>query len=209
MANDKIEIPLLYVEDDLGTRALINEVLKRRAQTVYLSENGKEGLEMFEKYKPRIIISDIKMPVMDGLTMIRKIKAIDKDVQTIVTTAYADTGYFLDAIGIGVDQYLLKPIDSDRLITAVDKCAIIIMHEEELRKKNEERERLIAELQDALARIKTLRGLIPICASCKKIRDDKGYWNQLEMYIREHSDAEFTHGICPDCLKKLYPDIKI
>lgn len=75
------------------------------------------------------------------------------------------------------------------------------------RKKSErERERLIGELKDALANIKTLSGLLPICASCKKIRDDKGYWNQLETYIERHSEADFTHGICPDCARKLYPE---
>jgi PAS domain S-box-containing protein len=69
-----------------------------------------------------------------------------------------------------------------------------------------ERERLIKELQDALADIKTLSGLVPICANCKKIRDDKGYWNQLEGYIQAHSQAKFSHGVCPDCMQKLYPD---
>ena len=69
-----------------------------------------------------------------------------------------------------------------------------------------EREKLIGELQSALASIKTLRGFLPICASCKKIRDDKGYWNQLESYIHEHTDVEFSHGICPECAKTLYPE---
>jgi PAS domain S-box-containing protein len=69
----------------------------------------------------------------------------------------------------------------------------------------EERERLIHELQEAFTKVKTLSGFLPICASCKKIRDDKGYWNQVEEYIRLHSDLEFSHGICPDCAKKLYP----
>ena len=69
-----------------------------------------------------------------------------------------------------------------------------------------DREKLIKKLQDALDKIKVLRGIIPICASCKKIRDDKGFWNQIESYIREHSEAEFSHGICPDCAKKLYPE---
>lgn len=69
-----------------------------------------------------------------------------------------------------------------------------------------ERDRLIFNLQEALAKVKTLSGLIPICASCKKIRDDKGYWNQIETYISDHSEADFTHGICPQCAKKLYPD---
>jgi hypothetical protein len=62
-------------------------------------------------------------------------------------------------------------------------------------------------LEDALEKIKVLRGIIPICASCKKIRDDKGYWNQIENYIKDHSEADFSHSICPDCAKKLYPEV--
>ncbi len=77
----------------------------------------------------------------------------------------------------------------------------------ELKKAEEAREKLIRELQEALANIKILRGMLPICSSCKKIRDDKGYWNQIESYIRDHTEAEFTHGICPECMKKLYPDL--
>jgi hypothetical protein len=76
-----------------------------------------------------------------------------------------------------------------------------------LRKKAEsEKDASIIELQKALDEVKILRGLIPICASCKKIRDDKGFWQQLEVYISAHSDAEFSHGICPECKKKLYPE---
>ncbi len=66
---------------------------------------------------------------------------------------------------------------------------------------------LISELQKALSEIKALSGMIPICASCKKIRDDKGYWNQIESYIKDHSEAQFSHSICPDCVKKLYPEV--
>lgn len=69
-----------------------------------------------------------------------------------------------------------------------------------------ERERLIIELQTALEQVKRLSGLLPICASCKKIRDDRGYWQQVEVYIRDHSDVEFSHGICPDCMAELYPE---
>jgi len=76
----------------------------------------------------------------------------------------------------------------------------------ERKRAEEEREKMIDELQDALASVKTLRGLIPICSACKSIRDDRGYWKQVEAYIREHSDATFTHGICPDCIQKLYPE---
>jgi PAS domain S-box-containing protein len=70
-----------------------------------------------------------------------------------------------------------------------------------------ERERLIQSLQEALTRVKKLSGLLPICSSCKKIRDDRGYWNQLEVYIQEHSDASFTHSFCPECVRRLYPEI--
>lgn len=87
-------------------------------------------------------------------------------------------------------------------------AGIVVARNIDQRKKLErEREDLIHELQEALANIKTLSGLLPICASCKKIRDDKGYWNQIETYIKNHSEATFTHGICPECFKKLYPDV--
>ena len=75
------------------------------------------------------------------------------------------------------------------------------------RKQTEiERERLITELQSAIEQIKTLRGIVPICASCKKIRDDKGYWEQVDSYVSRHTEAQFSHGICPDCMKILYPE---
>jgi PAS domain S-box-containing protein len=70
-----------------------------------------------------------------------------------------------------------------------------------------EKERLIEKLQDAITNIKTLRGLIPICAHCKNVRDDKGFWHKVEVYVRDHSEAQFTHGICPKCVQELYPDL--
>ena len=76
------------------------------------------------------------------------------------------------------------------------------------KRSEEERNQLVSELQDALAKVKKLSGFLPICATCKKIRDDKGYWNQIESYIRNHSEAEFSHGICPDCVTELYPELK-
>jgi transcriptional regulator with GAF, ATPase, and Fis domain len=77
----------------------------------------------------------------------------------------------------------------------------------ERKRAEEQREKLIAELREALARVKTLSGLLPICAACKKIRDDQGYWHQVEVYVRDHSEADFTHGICPDCRQRLYPGL--
>lgn len=95
-------------------------------------------------------------------------------------------------------------LDSNKNPTGIIECFQDITTRKQLEKEKED---LIAKLQKSLNSVKLLSGLIPICASCKKIRDDKGYWNQIEAYIRDHSEAEFSHGICPVCAKKLYPDI--
>ena len=86
------------------------------------------------------------------------------------------------------------------------RTCLIIRDISERKLAEHERDRLIRELQQALAKVKTLSGLLPICASCKKIRDERGHWHFLEIYIRNHTGADFSHGICPDCRKKLYPD---
>lgn len=100
-----------------------------------------------------------------------------------------------------------KPLFND----AGEPVGVIESFQDITRRKEVEEEKkvLIEELQAALAKVNVLSGFLPICASCKKIRDDKGYWNQIESYIRDHSEAEFSHSICPDCVKKLYPDLKI
>ena len=87
------------------------------------------------------------------------------------------------------------------------KTSMIIRDITDRKRAEHEREQLIDALQEALANIKTLRGMLPICASCKKIRDDSGYWSQIEAYVQAHSDAVFSHGICPDCARQLYGDI--
>jgi hypothetical protein len=86
---------------------------------------------------------------------------------------------------------------------AITGCIGIALDITEQKRLEEQREQLIEELRNALTDIKTLRGMLPICAWCKKIRDDRGYWTQIEQYIRAHSEAEFTHGICPECRQKL------
>jgi hypothetical protein len=95
---------------------------------------------------------------------------------------------------------------NDEIRKAHEKIKIEI---EERKRAQEEKDNVIVELKDALNKVKALGGLLPICSSCKKIRDDKGYWNQIESYIRSHSDAEFSHSICPECAEKLYPDFNL
>jgi PAS domain S-box-containing protein len=103
------------------------------------------------------------------------------------------------------ESAVISPIKND--LGIVSRFLAIKEDITERKEAEAEREKLILELQEALADVKTLGGLIPICSSCKKIRDDKGYWNILEAYLMKHSDAKFTHGICPECMVKLYPDI--
>ncbi|MBN2307676.1 MAG: GAF domain-containing protein [Candidatus Hydrogenedentes bacterium] len=107
---------------------------------------------------------------------------------------------------MGVLAFLAKTPISAEEDAMLESMASSISEAIQVAQVQEERERLIEELQDALANVKTLRGLLPICASCKKIRDDSGYWNQIEVYLKDHSDADFSHGLCPECLKALYPD---
>jgi len=202
----KMDLALLYVEDEPVTRSTIAAMLERQIQTVYQAGDGKAGLEAFKAHRPEVVITDIRMPVMGGLDMAREIRALAPRTHIIVTTAHNDTDFFLDAIDIGIDQYVLKPVSLDLLFAAIRKSQEILGLERVIKFKDAEQKRLIKELQQALASIKTLSGLIPICASCKKIRDDQGYWNQLEAYISEHSDAEFSHGICPECAIKIYPN---
>ncbi|OQX17760.1 MAG: hypothetical protein BWK76_09585 [Desulfobulbaceae bacterium A2] len=102
-------------------------------------------------------------------------------------------------------RVIATPIrDGSGQVTSVLEVLIPITEHKQLL---EEKERLIAELREAMAKVKTLSGLLPICASCKKVRDDHGYWSQIEAYVSQHSEAQFSHGICPDCIKKLYPEL--
>ncbi|HEY6011163.1 MAG TPA: response regulator [Nitrospirota bacterium] len=200
-----LDLSVLYVEDDASARDEIAVFLKRRVTKLVTAENGEEGLARFRENRPDLVVTDILMPVMNGLKMARLMREMHRGVLLIVTTAHSDVGNMLEAIDIGVDQYVLKPVDSGKLFAAVEKCAEIIEYRRAKKRFLEEREKLIADLQKALAEIKTLQGILPICSFCKKIRDDKEVWTRLENYISEHTDAQFSHSVCPDCARKMYP----
>jgi DNA-binding response OmpR family regulator len=100
-------------------------------------------------------------------------------------------------LALGAVDYIIKPFRVEIVLARIRTHLTLRNLQKSLEKKN-------AELRDALNNIETLKGLLPICANCKKIQDDKGNWNQLEIYISKHTPAEFTHAICPDCVRKLY-----
>jgi CheY-like chemotaxis protein len=154
-----------------------------------------------------LILLDIQMPDMVGTDVCRWIKMLDRlqDVPIIMVTASTES--VVEAFDAGALDYITKPVKKTELLARV-RSALKLRHQMEARKaREEELARTNQALRDALLEIRTLRGLIPICASCKKIRSDEGLWQQIEVYLRQHTEAEFSHGLCPDCVETLYPDL--
>ncbi len=116
-------ISVLYVEDDADIREQLSRFLKRRVGMLYTAANGEEGLEIWRRHKPEVVVTDIMMPVMDGLKMAEAIKAENRSVPVIVTTAFNETGFFLKAIDLGIDKYVIKPVKTDLLLQAIQKGA--------------------------------------------------------------------------------------
>jgi YesN/AraC family two-component response regulator len=202
----KLDVAVLYVEDEPATRQALSPPLERRVRELFTAANGEEGLALFRERRPDIVITDITMPVMNGLAMIRGVRSLAAGTPVIVTTAYGDTRYLIESIEVGVDRYIMKPVDNEKLFATLQQCALVVTAEREAQRHHAERERLIGELQQALLKVKQLSGLLPICMHCKKIRDDAGAWQQMEAYICTHAEVDFSHGICPDCLREQYPE---
>jgi signal transduction histidine kinase len=132
---------ILYVEDEKGIQEQLAEVLQEYCDELYLADDGIQGLLQYRQHAPKIVVSDIKMPVMDGIEMVRQIKAMDKDARVIFTTAFSDYDFLQSAIEMQVDGYILKPIDLERLEEKLTRIIRDIMNEEEL----EEKERLLVQ----------------------------------------------------------------
>jgi len=145
---EKLDLSLLYVEDDEDISESIISLLERRIAKVYSARDGLEGLKLFEQVHPDIIVTDIKMPEMDGLKMSQKIKEISPDTQIIIMSAFSDLDYLIQAINSGINQYILKPMDFGKLFTAIQKASYVV----NLKKENE-RQKL--ELLEAKTRAET------------------------------------------------------
>ncbi len=156
-----------------------------------------------------LILMDFLMPGTDGVAATRHIKSFDhlRDIPVIVVTAKTDLGNLQAAFAAGAMDFINKPVNSVELLARVNS-ALTLKKEMDCRKTREQELRRSNEaLQKALREVKVLKGLVPICASCKKIRNDQGFWQQLEEYLQQHSEAEFSHGLCTPCIKKLYPGV--
>lgn len=203
MADDD-RIKVLIAEDDYLVSEGIARALRQKGyELIGDASDGAEAVEMTVSLRPDVVLMDIQMPGVDGLEASRRIQE-QCPTPVVVLTAHNDRKLIDEASEAGVGAYLTKPPQADE----IDRAITIAMarHEDlmKLRRLSGELETRNADLEKALAEIKTLRGIVPICANCKKIRDDKGFWHQVESYVREHTEAEFSHGICPDCAKELY-----
>jgi AmiR/NasT family two-component response regulator len=192
-------IRVLVADDSIGMRNVLQRLLSLMGYVVVgAAENGKRALEAVLELRPDIVLTDIEMPDMDGIEAARLIQE-RCPTPVVVLTAHQQPGLVEQASAAGVGAYLVKPPTEEELQRAI--TIAIARHNDLI-----ELSRLNAALAQALENVKTLRGLLPICAACKRIRNDKGYWQQVEEYVREHSDADFTHSICPECAHELYPE---
>jgi len=234
----------ILVAEDSPTQALkVQEFLEKNNFDVILAKNGKEAVDLIQKEKPQILISDVIMPEMSGYELCAWVRKTEefKNLPIILLTSLSDPENIIKGLEAGADNFVTKPYSEKFLLSRIHYIVsnlefrtaaetemgldiffsgkkhhitssrlqildLLFSAFENAVEKNRELQQTNKELQEALDTVKTLKGLVPICANCKKIRNDDGYWQQVESYVMEHTEAEFSHGICPDCMKKLYPE---
>lgn len=186
-------LKLLIVDDVPENLTILYRTLSDEYEIIGAS-SGQEALRLMPLTNPDMILLDIMMPEMNGYEVCRILKEQDdfRDIPVIFITALIEETDEAKGFALGAVDYITKPFKPSILKHRVSTHLALKSQRDELALKN-------AELEEALRSVKELSGLLPICMHCKKIRDDKGYWNQLETYISDHSSVLFSHGICPDC----------
>ena len=195
---------ILVTDDSLVARTACSNELQEAGYEVIFAQNGLEAVDTMSKEAVDLVLMDVVMPEMNGVEATRKIKAMEsaKDIPIIMVTSMGDMDTLQSAFEAGAVDYVTKPIEPIELMARI-RSALRLKAEMEARKKREEElTRKNQALEQALSEIKTLRGFIPICAWCKKIRNIEGYWEQMEHYIEQHSQATFSHSICKECAAK-------
>ena len=193
---------VLVVDDVSGNLNLLAAILEGGGYRVATAGGGPRALAMAQELAPDLVLLDVGMPDMDGYEVCRRLKAMEatRELPVVFLTGRSSSDDIVRGFRAGAVDYVAKPFNTEELLARVRTHVAL--------KRGQDREhRLIAELRALLAQVSQLKGIIPICASCKKIRNDDGYWAQVETYISAHSEAVFSHGICPDCATRLFPDV--
>lgn len=205
MANPEANI--LVVDDKPANLHLLVAMLSRQGYRVRPVRSGKLALSSVNASPPDLILLDINMPEMNGYEVCRVLKESEmvRDIPVIFISALDEVLDKVEAFKVGGVDYITKPFQVEEVLARIKTHLALRNLQKEIARQLEEQRRLNEELRQALEQVKTLSGLIPICASCKNIRDDEGFWHDVEVYIEDHSEANFSHGICPACKQKLYP----
>ncbi|MBU1734730.1 MAG: response regulator transcription factor [Verrucomicrobia bacterium] len=189
---------ILIAEDDVMSQVMLKATVAKAGYEPVITGDGLSAYEILLKPDaPKLAVLDWMMPGMDGVEVCRKVREINTNEPPylILLTSRDNREDIVHGLKSGANDYIVKPYDVEELKVRIGVGCKVVDLQASLAGR-------IIELQDALAQIKTLRGLLPICMYCKKIRDDKQYWQQVEGFISERSEAQFSHGICPDCYKK-------
>jgi phosphoserine phosphatase RsbU/P len=188
-------VKILIAEDDMISRRLLATTLSKWGYEVVVTCDGTAAWEVLQRADaPPLAILDWMMPGMDGIEVCRRVRrtAAPTPPYLILLTAKGRREDIVTGLRSGADDYLIKPPNREELRARVQVGIRIVELQHSLADR-------VKALEEALARVKQLQGLLPICAYCKKIRDDQNYWQQVESYISEHSEAQFSHSICPEC----------
>jgi DNA-binding NarL/FixJ family response regulator len=195
---------VLLIDDEPAQAWLVREYLQsstRNPVMVVVEESLTDGLARLENGDIQVLLLDLSLPDSLGVDTFRKVRQAFPDLPVVVFTSLEDEDLGSQLVQLGAQDYLVKGQLNGPMMHRTLRYAI------ERKQAAAEREQLIAELQKALTEVKNLNGLLPICSHCKKIRDDKGYWHQVERYISAHTEATFSHGLCEECLHKHYPEV--
>jgi phosphoserine phosphatase RsbU/P len=196
---------ILIAEDDLISRRLLEATVQRWGYWVITSQDGEEAWHHLENQDgPLLAILDWMMPRCDGLEVCRRARSRKKawPLYIILLTARGRREDLVAGLQAGADDYLTKPFDQEELRARLQVGVRLINLQQNLSER-------VQELEEALSKVKQLQGLLPICSYCKKIRNDQNYWQQVETYVGQHSEAQFSHSICPDCYEQIVsPDMK-
>jgi len=214
---------ILVVDDTPQNLRLLTSILSEAGYRIRPVKSGQMAVETAFSEPPDLVLLDIRMPAMGGYQVAEALKAqpATSAIPIIFISALAEVEDKVKAFQAGGVDYINKPFHREEVLARVrthldlarlhrqtaQTNARLLIEIEERKKAEAARERLIAQLQKALAEVKTLSGLVPICAHCKKVRTDSGFWESIETYISANSDARLTHGMCPGCVRELYPEV--